>query len=33
MRIESHPILTFKKGRKVKFTYNGKEMEGYEGSL
>ena len=31
MRIESHPILTFKKGRKVKFTYNGKEMEGYEG--
>ena len=31
MRIESHPILTFKKGRKVKFTYNGQEMEGYEG--
>jgi predicted molibdopterin-dependent oxidoreductase YjgC len=31
MRIENHPILTFKKGRKVKFTYNGKEIEGYEG--
>ncbi|MCK9217562.1 MAG: (2Fe-2S)-binding protein [Firmicutes bacterium] len=31
MRIESHPILTFEKGKIVKFTYNGKEMEGYEG--
>ncbi len=31
MRIENHPILTFEKGKMVKFTYNGKEMEGYEG--
>lgn len=31
MRIENHPILEFKKGRKVSFTFDGKEMEGYEG--
>ncbi len=31
MRIEEHPILTFEKGNKVKFTYNGKTLEGYEG--
>lgn len=31
MRIEEHPILEFKRGKKVKFTFNGKEMEGYEG--
>ncbi|MCI1930301.1 MAG: (2Fe-2S)-binding protein [Clostridia bacterium] len=32
MRIKSHPIIDdFKKGRLVKFTYNGKEMTGYEG--
>jgi len=31
MRIEEHPILTFKKGKKVIFTYNDKELEGYEG--
>jgi aerobic-type carbon monoxide dehydrogenase small subunit (CoxS/CutS family) len=31
MRIEKHPILTFEKGRKVKFIYNGMELEGYEG--
>jgi predicted molibdopterin-dependent oxidoreductase YjgC len=31
MRIEQHPILSFNKGRKVKFTFNGREMEGYEG--
>lgn len=31
MRITEHPILTFKKGRRVKFYFNGKEMEGYEG--
>ena len=31
-RIEEHPILGVQeKGRIVKFTYNGKEMEGYEG--
>ncbi|MEW6661897.1 MAG: (2Fe-2S)-binding protein [Bacillota bacterium] len=31
MRISEHPILNFAKGRKVKFVFNGKEMEGYEG--
>lgn len=31
-RIEEHPILGEpKKGRLVKFTYDGKEIEGYEG--
>ncbi len=31
LRIEEHPILTFKKGKKVQFTLDGKKMEGYEG--
>ena len=32
MRIEGHPIIdSYQKGKKVKFTYDGKEMEGYEG--
>jgi len=31
MRIENHPILTFNKGRKVTFTFDGKNYEGYEG--
>lgn len=31
MRIENHPILTFPEGRKVTFTFDGKELEGYEG--
>lgn len=31
MRIEEHPILEWKKGRKVTFTYEGKELHGYEG--
>lgn len=31
MRIEEHPILKFQKGRKIKFTFNGQEMEGYKG--
>ncbi|MFH1422006.1 MAG: (2Fe-2S)-binding protein [Planctomycetota bacterium] len=31
MRIEKHPILEFKKGRKVNFSFDGKEMEGCEG--
>lgn len=31
MRIESHPILEFQKGPKVKFTYDGQELEGYQG--
>ena len=31
MRIQLHPIIDdFKKGKKVTFTYNGKELEGYE---
>lgn len=31
MRIEQHPILDFKNGNKVKFTFQGRELEGYEG--
>ncbi|MDR3568957.1 MAG: (2Fe-2S)-binding protein [Syntrophobacteraceae bacterium] len=32
MRIEEHPILgTFEKGKTVKFTFDGKTMEGCEG--
>ncbi|MEE3419899.1 MAG: (2Fe-2S)-binding protein [Lachnospiraceae bacterium] len=31
-RISEHPILgTFEKGRLVTFTYDGKELQGYEG--
>ncbi|MFU8795280.1 MAG: (2Fe-2S)-binding protein [Dethiobacteria bacterium] len=30
MRIEEHPILEFKKGRIVKFVFDGREFEGYE---
>ncbi len=30
MRINEHPILTFEKGKKVKFYYNGQELEGYD---
>ena len=30
MRIENHPILDFKKGKKISFTFDGKEMTGYE---
>ncbi|MCI8646240.1 MAG: (2Fe-2S)-binding protein [Firmicutes bacterium] len=31
MRIAKHPILgEYEKGRKVKFYFDGKEMEGYE---
>ena len=29
MRIEQHPILNFQRGEKVKFFFNGQEMEGY----
>jgi len=29
-RIEQHPILTFVKGRLVKFYFEGKELQGYE---
>jgi len=31
MRIEDHPILTFNRGNKIKFIYDGNEVEGYEG--
>ncbi len=31
MRIQVHPILEFKKGKKISFTYDGKTVEGYEG--
>lgn len=31
MRIVEHPILDFKKGKRIKFTFNGQEIEGYEG--
>lgn len=30
MRIEQHPIISFNKGKKVKFLFDGKEYEGYE---
>ena len=30
-RIEGHPILEFKKGPEVRFTFNGKEVRGYAG--
>ena len=29
--VEKHPILEFRHGRKVKFTFDGREMEGFEG--
>ncbi len=28
-RIEKHPILSFDRGEKVSFTFDGREMEGY----
>ena len=31
MRIEQHPIITFNKGRKIQFSFDGKIYEGYEG--
>lgn len=31
MRINQHPILSFDRGKKVKFRFNGQELEGYEG--
>ena len=30
-RIEKHPILDFKKGKEVTFTFEGQELKGYEG--
>ncbi len=29
--IQKHPILNYKHGRKVIFTFDGKELSGYEG--
>ena len=31
LRIQQHPILEFRKVKKVTFTFEGKDMEGYEG--
>ena len=31
MRIVQHPILTFARGRKISFTFDGRTLEGYEG--
>ncbi|MHB8947254.1 MAG: (2Fe-2S)-binding protein [Bacillota bacterium] len=31
MRIVEHPILDFKPGRLVRFTFEGRELEGFEG--
>lgn len=31
LRIDDHPILSFKKGKKVSFLFEGKKMEGVEG--
>jgi predicted molibdopterin-dependent oxidoreductase YjgC len=33
MRITEHPILQFKKGRVVKFQFDGKELEGFDGEM
>jgi predicted molibdopterin-dependent oxidoreductase YjgC len=30
VRIEQHPIIEFNKGKKVRFTFDGKEYEGFE---
>ena len=31
MRIDAHPILTFKRGKRISFTFDGKPIEAYEG--
>ena len=31
MRIENHPVLSFQRGKKVAFTFDGAVLEGYEG--
>lgn len=31
MRVKEHPIIDFKHGRKVAFTFEGKTLYGYEG--
>ena len=30
MRIKEHPILSWDKGKKIKFYFEGEELEGYE---
>ena len=30
MRINQHPIIIFNKGKKITFSFDGKEYEGYE---
>ncbi|MGM0445589.1 MAG: (2Fe-2S)-binding protein [Bacillota bacterium] len=30
MRIKRHPVLEFKRDKKITFTYNGKEIEAYQ---
>ena len=31
MRLTEHPILGFKRGRKISFIFNGKNLDGHEG--
>jgi len=31
MRIEEHPVLTFERGEKISFFFNGREVEAYPG--
>ncbi len=31
MRIEKHPILSFEKKKELHFTFNGRDLVGYEG--
>jgi sarcosine oxidase subunit alpha len=31
LRLTDHPILTFERGRRVSFTFDGRELHGYEG--
>lgn len=30
MRIDNHPVLDYDRGTKVKFTFDGQELDGYE---
>ncbi|MTI48067.1 (2Fe-2S)-binding protein [Sporosalibacterium faouarense] len=31
MRIDKHPILEFQRGKKIKFIFDGKEIEAFQG--
>ena len=31
MRIKEHPVLNFKRGQKLTFTFNGRQIEAFEG--